>query len=352
VDRLNEKRTPHLGLLLTGEQMSPVEMAQWAATAEQAGFESVWVTEGYWDAVVPLTLMTQTTTRVRLGAACAIVGRHPYPAQLAWAGIESASRGRLVLGLADGPSGPNSSWWGGRPSDPVRRMREHLELTRLMLTTHSGRVADFHGNHYTVERFQRWVPPERDHIPILLGATQPGMLRLAGEVADGYVAAALNSPAHFHEVVRPNLELGLERSGRSIDDLEVAAVRICSVADNAARAREVARTTIAFYAGIAPRLADVLDHEGFSLERREIENAFRLGGVSAAAAFVPEAAVERLAIAGTPAQCKDQFTALGADLDTVILYPPALGLDKREMEESYHAVVETFAPHALVAAER
>jgi len=351
MDRLNIS-TSRLGLLLTGDQLSPPEMAQWAARAELAGFESVWVTEGNWDAVVPLSLMTQTTTHVRLGAACAIVGRHPFPAQLAWAGIDSASRGRLVLGLGDGPSGANASWWGARPADPVRRMREHVELLRSMLGAHTGGAFDFHGDYYSVERFTRWERPERERIPILLGATQPRMLRLAGELADGYVAAALNSPAHFREVVRPNLERGLRASRRSKSQFEVATLRICSVAEDGARAREVARSTIAFYAGIAPKLAEVLDHEGFTLERAQIETAFRSGGASAAAAYVPAAAIERLAIAGTPEECREQLDDFGTDYDTVILYPPTLGLGKQELEHTLQALIETFAAKALAVAER
>jgi alkanesulfonate monooxygenase SsuD/methylene tetrahydromethanopterin reductase-like flavin-dependent oxidoreductase (luciferase family) len=330
--------------------MSPVEMARWAAHAEAAGFESVWVTEAYWDAVVPLALMTQTTSHVRLGAACAIVGRHPYPSQLAWAGLDAASEGRLVVGLADGPSGPNSNWWGARAREPVRRMREHLELTRLMLSTHSGQVADFHGEYYEVDGFQRWKAPQRDRIPMLIGATQPAMLRLAGELADGYVAAALNSVTHFHDIVRPNLEEGLALSGRSLRDIEVACARICSVADDPARAREIARLTIAFYAGIAPRLADVLEHEGYARERRDVETRFERAGLVAAAAAVPEAAVERLAIAGTPAESREQLAQLAADFDTVILYPPSLGLQKREAEECHEAVLETFGSRRLIGA--
>jgi alkanesulfonate monooxygenase SsuD/methylene tetrahydromethanopterin reductase-like flavin-dependent oxidoreductase (luciferase family) len=322
--------------------MSPLRMAEWAATAERAGFESVWVTEAFWDAIVPLTLMTQTTSRVRLGTACAIVARHPYPAQMAWTGIDELSQGRLVLGLADGPSGPNASWWGVRPESPVQRMREHVELLRLMLSSRSGSV-DYEGAYYKLAAFQRYAVPKRERIPILIGATRPSMLRLAGEIADGYVAAALNSIAHFHDVVLPSLEDGLARAGRRREDLELAAVRICSVADDAQRAREVARKTIAFYAGIAPRLAEVLDHEGFGAERRELEAAFEVGDVSGATACIPDEAVDRLAIAGTPDVCRERLAVFSREFDTVILYPPTFGLEQAEIEENHQAVIATFS---------
>jgi alkanesulfonate monooxygenase SsuD/methylene tetrahydromethanopterin reductase-like flavin-dependent oxidoreductase (luciferase family) len=322
--------------------MSPLEMAQWATAAENSGFESVWVTEAFWDAIVPLTLMSQTTSRVRLGAACAIVARNPHPAQMAWAGIDEVSQGRLVIGLADGPSGPNANWWGTRPQRPVQRMREHVELIRLMLASHADNV-DYQGRYYVLRDFQRWALPMRERIPILIGATRPPMLRLAGEIADGYIGAALNSTAYFHDIVMPSLEQGLERSGRTRDDLELAAVRICSIDNDVHRAREIARRTIAFYAGIAPRLAEVLDHEGFSSERRDVESAFLIGDIEAAAASIPDEAVDRLALAGTPDMCREHLAGFARDFDTVILYPPALGLDKGAVEEHHRVVIETFA---------
>jgi alkanesulfonate monooxygenase SsuD/methylene tetrahydromethanopterin reductase-like flavin-dependent oxidoreductase (luciferase family) len=329
--------------------MSPADMAGWAATAERAGFESVWVTEAFWDAIVPLSLMSRTTERVRLGTACAIVGRHPHPAQMAWVGIDDVSDGRLVLGLADGPSGPNSSWWGTRTVAPARRMREHIELLRLMFSAHSGRTIDYEGNEYLVHGFQRWVKPRRERIPILVGATQPSMLRLAGELADGYVAAALNAPAHFREVVWPSIEHGMAHAGRSRRDLEVASVRICSVAERRDHARQMAKTTIAFYAGIAPRLAEVLDHCGYATERAAVEAAFLAGDITRAASRVPEGAVDAVAIAGTPDEARTQLAEFGADFDTVILYPPTFGLEKGQIEENHRAIVETFAPDPVMA---
>src|SRR5258708_4107192 len=49
--------------------MSPSEMAGWARRVEDAGFESVWVTEAWWDAATVLALVAEAASRIRSGAA-------------------------------------------------------------------------------------------------------------------------------------------------------------------------------------------------------------------------------------------------------------------------------------------
>lgn len=335
-------RQPAHGLLLTGDQMTPDEMAAWARRAEERGFESVWVTEAFWDALVPLTLMAKATTRVRLGTACAIVSRQPHVAQLGFAGVDRVSGGRLVLGLADGPSGPNSDWHGVRPKSPAKRMREHVELMGLMIAAHSGKQIEFHGDYYDITSFGRWAVPARDSIPVLLGVMTPVMCRLSGEIADGYIGAALNSNRYFDDIVAPNIQEGRARAGREASPFEFASVRICSISEDGQRAREVAKQTIGFYAGIAPALGAVLDHHGFAEVRRSCERAIAAWDFHAAAAAIPDDVVDIVAVAGTPDEARDRLAEYERGLDTVILYPPSLGLEKGEIEEAHVALVETF----------
>lgn len=322
--------------------MTPSEMAGWARRAEDSGFESVWVTEAFWDVLVPLTLMASDTSKVRIGTACAIVSRQPHIAQLGFTGLDQVSGGRLVLGLADGPSGPNSDWHGPQPERPARRMREHVELIRLMIEAHSGKQVGYHGDYYDIGSFSRWAVPVRDSIPILLGVMSPAMCRLAGDIADGYIGAALNSSRHFDEVVAPNIRAGRARSGRDGVPFEFASVRICSVSEDGRRAREVAKRTIAFYAGIAPALGAVLDHHGYANVRRKCEKAVAAWDFDKAAAAIPDEVVDITAVAGTPDEARDRLAEYGQGLDTVILYPPSLGLDKAEIEEAHTALLETF----------
>jgi alkanesulfonate monooxygenase SsuD/methylene tetrahydromethanopterin reductase-like flavin-dependent oxidoreductase (luciferase family) len=331
----------NLGVLLSGTHSSPVEMASWAVSAEKKGFDSVWVNESTYDVIVPLTIIGHATSRVRLGAACAIVGRPPHVAQLAISGLEQVSGGRLCPAFSDGPSGPNRSWFGPRPRSSLKRMREYIEVLRLMLSAHDGEAVRYEGEYYQVENYRRLSAPVRDTVPLLVGASGPRMIELAGALADGIVAPALNCRAFFDEIAFPGVAAGL--ATRPTCQFERASVRICSVDDDADRARARAKRQIAFYVGIAPSLARMLDLLGFAAERSEVEAAFLAGDVDAATALVPEASIEDLVFAGTPAECRAQLDDFADGLDTVILYPPAAGLNKQESDRAHAALLDAFA---------
>jgi alkanesulfonate monooxygenase SsuD/methylene tetrahydromethanopterin reductase-like flavin-dependent oxidoreductase (luciferase family) len=72
--------------------------------------------------------------------------------------------------------------------------------------------------------------------PIYIGALSPGMLRLAGEIADG-VMLWLCTPQYVRDTVVPNLTEGCERAGRSLDGFEIVASIPTAVTDNAPRMR-------------------------------------------------------------------------------------------------------------------
>jgi alkanesulfonate monooxygenase SsuD/methylene tetrahydromethanopterin reductase-like flavin-dependent oxidoreductase (luciferase family) len=331
------------GLLLSGAHSSPAEMATRAQLAEERGFDSIWVNEGAFDAIVPLALIAQSTAHVRLGTACAIVGRHPHLAQLAIAGIESISNGRFSPAFADGPSGPNRSWYGPRPSSPLKRMQEYIEILRLMLSASNGDEVNYEGEYYRVDNYRRLSKPIRDKVPLLVGAAGPRMIEVAGSVADGFVAPALNCRRFFDEVAFPHARTGLNAAGRTEDDFEWNSVRICSVDHDRETARARARRQIAFYVGIAPSLANMLNLLGFSSERSVIEAAVAQGDLDAAAGLVPDALVDELTFAGTPDDCQQQFQDFSTGLDTVILYPPAAGLTRAESLQAHSAVIEAFS---------
>ncbi len=99
------------GLTLTGDQVTLEETVAVARRAEEANFDSIWVTELWRDAFVPLTAMAMATERIRLGSAVALtMARSPVLMELAAAGVDELSKGRLVLGIGAGPRAFNESW--------------------------------------------------------------------------------------------------------------------------------------------------------------------------------------------------------------------------------------------------
>ena len=90
----------------------------------------------------------------------------------------------------------------------------------------------------------------RDRIPIYLAAVQKGMLRTAGEVADGLVGHPLYSRKYLAEFIRPNLEVGARRAGRSLKDIDITTLLISAISHDRKQAIQEAKTQIAFYASV------------------------------------------------------------------------------------------------------
>ena len=64
------------------------------------------------------------------------------------------------------------------------------------------------------------APPEQP-VRIYMSAIGPQMCRLAGELADGVIGYCYSVP-YLRDVVLPNLALGAERAGRTLDGFDVA----------------------------------------------------------------------------------------------------------------------------------
>ena len=74
-------------------------------------------------------------------------------------------------------------WHGAEYGDrPLAQVREFATLLRACL---SGEQVDFEGEFYTVSRFRLGIRLGERRPKIVVGALNEGMLRLAGEVADG-----------------------------------------------------------------------------------------------------------------------------------------------------------------------
>jgi len=57
-------------------------------------------------------------------------------------------------------------------------------------------------------------------IPIYIAAAGPTATRLAGRIGDGFITTSGKAPELYQETLIPNLQVGLEKSGRHMDDLD------------------------------------------------------------------------------------------------------------------------------------
>jgi 5,10-methylenetetrahydromethanopterin reductase len=215
-----------------------------AQAAERAGFDQFWVSNDLFlrSAPVILSVVAQATERIEIGT-CIL---NPYtinPSEIAMlaATLDELSGCRFNLGMAAGAA-DFLGWVGLAQQHPLAAMRETITAIRALLR---GEPCPTDG------RFLRWTDaaylrfPAPRVTPIYLGALGPGMLRLAGELADG-VLPLLFPPEHFFGV-RPFVEEGMQKRDPSLPPLDFAACVWVSLDEDAAAARHELAKKVAYY---------------------------------------------------------------------------------------------------------
>src|SRR5262249_38667309 len=142
-------------------------------------------------------------------------------------------------------------------------------------------------------------PPLRAHLPIWIAGVNPVMLRTAGSVADGLIGHPMFTSEYVEQVVRPEIAAGASQSERSVEQIAITGIRMCSIDDDEEAARRRAAFAIGQYA--ASRVYDRLFAlHGWSAAQETIREAARVRDVGALVKAVPDAAVDAIAIACTP----------------------------------------------------
>jgi F420-dependent oxidoreductase-like protein len=165
--------------------------------------------------------------------------------------IDQLSGGRMILGI--GSSGPQvaEGWHGQRFAKQLQRTREYVAVIRMALARER---VEFSGETLTLplpdgpgKALKLTISPVQERIPIYLAAIGPKNTALAGEIADGWIPT-LFSPEHVSEL-RPLLEEGAARSGKSLDNFDIAPTVNVFITDDLEAARNATRPFIALYVG-------------------------------------------------------------------------------------------------------
>jgi 5,10-methylenetetrahydromethanopterin reductase len=229
----------------------------------------------------------------------------------------------------------------GRKPATLAQMRACILTVKGLL---AGQVMDFDGTP------GRLAYAAGRHIPVIMAASGPKAIELAGEIADG-VLLLVGFNRGIIERALDHLEHGAKRAGRRPDDLEIIwAARIGTAATTEA-ARRYARPT-AVHWGVLRWGGYWLEPAGLELPRIEVPEAVHRiypdlshahdwEAAIAATAFVPDEVVAQLCDAigliGTPADCAARI----------------LEMAKLGVRNLYLMPLETFAPpEAEIAAFR
>lgn len=282
-----------------------------AQTAEDTGYEAVFVPEiAGREAFATLAGLALRTSRIRLGTGVVTVhARGVATTAMGAATVQELSGGRLVLGVGSGRPGTAGRTAGEGPVARVRRyvlaLREALAGGPIEVDSPSG-----------ARRFQLALPVAQAP-PIFLGALGDGMIRLAGEVADGVL---LNwcTPDRVRRA-RELVGEGAEAAGRDPSSVTVAVyVRAC-LGHEERMALAALRSAVAEYASF-PRYRRQFELMGLGREADLASRAAAEGSLG----DVPEALVRALCLLGDVRSALERlarYRRAGADLPVVYPVP-------------------------------
>lgn len=323
------------------------ELVKAAADAETAGFDRIWVSELHRSAFVPATAIANATSKAEVGTAIALAFvRSPLTIALSALDLDELSGGRFILGLGSGVQRLNENWHNARFGKPASHLRETVTIVRkLIRESHLGKPLEIAGEWEQIRMrgFQRPFNPIRDRIPIHIAAVGDVMTRLAGEIGDGWLGHELGSPRYLSERIMPNLERGIRRARRKLQELEVIASGCCVIDRDGKQAKRMAAGLVAFYATVRT-YEPFFAYHGFGEEASKIQERFREGDEKGMIEACPDEMVDALALAGTPDEVRSRLREYEGKADGMKLSPPTHLVPVEVTRQAQAGIIEFLSP--------
>lgn len=327
----------HIGYWGLG--LSSQDQLEIVLEAERLGYDSVWAAEAYGsDAATVLAWLAGQTSTIRLGSGIfQMPGRSAAMTAMTAATIDQLSGGRMILGI--GSSGPQvaEGWHGQRFARQLQRTREYVEVVRKALARER---LEYHGETLELplpegpgKALKLTIAPVQEHIPVYLAAIGPKNTALAGEIADGWIPT-LFSPEHVSEL-RPLLQEGADRAGRSLEGFDIAPTVNVFVTDDLQGARDAMRPFIALYVGgMGSRKQNFYNNlvcrYGFEAEAKAIQDLYLEGKREEAMAAIPDVLVDTVSLCGPSEVVRERLAVYrDAGVGTLGITPIAFTKDDR-----------------------
>jgi F420-dependent oxidoreductase-like protein len=291
--------------------------------AEKLGFDSVWASEAYGsDAFTPLAYVAALTKTIRLGTGIAqIAARTPANLAMVAQTLDAlAGEGRVIVGL--GVSGPQivEGWYGQPWGKPAARIRDYVAIARKIWrregpVAHQGEEISlpYTGPGATgLGKPLKSILHGNPNIPIVLGTSTPGNIRMTGEIADGWLSMHVTpetAPGHLKTLGEG---IAKRSDGKTLKDFEIITNINLTVTDDVKAALDKGRPAIALYVGGMGAQGknfhkDAMVARGFAAEADRIQDLFLAGRKAEAEAAVPDAFLDDGALIGPPARIKQRF---------------------------------------------
>ncbi len=182
------------GVFLPTDDLEAAKTA--AIAAEAQGYYSVSTNDHFYsplgahdtpqlECMITLTTLAAATSRIRLAPAV-IAASFRTPALLAKmvSTLDIASGGRFICGLGAGWQDVEYIAHGYEFPPLTQRLQQLDETVRILRAMFDEADPGFAGEHFTVEHAYNQPRPVQEHVPIMLGGSGTGLLRIAARHAD------------------------------------------------------------------------------------------------------------------------------------------------------------------------
>jgi len=301
----------HISLRIPGT-VPMQEIVQLIQEVEHAGFDGAGILDSQLlcrDVFVTMTAAVLQTSRLTIFPAVTNpFTRHAAVLAGAMQSVEELAPGRIKCIIGTGYTSASTI---GRKAATLAQMRSTITTIKELL---ARKAVDFGGTP------GRLVYASGRDIPVLMAASGPRAIELAGEVADGAMLLVGLAPGIVTAALE-RLEQGAKRSGRRLEDLEIIWAVRTGIAPTMAEAQRQARPT-AVHSGIMHWGARWFDAAGLQLPTYEIPQAVHdiypdlshaadWDAAIAATSFVPDDVIaqicEVVGLIGTPEHCAQRI---------------------------------------------
>ncbi|SDR30063.1 LLM class flavin-dependent oxidoreductase [Natronobacterium texcoconense] len=322
----------HLGLVVP--RIAAHDPTDLAVTAEELGYDSVWMGE-LWgtSSVVKLTEIATRTDTVELGTAIVnVFSRSPAVLAMTAATLDDVSDGRAALGLGTSTPTAIENVHGIDFERPIRRSHETIEVVGRILT--GDEPVSYDGELVSVTG----VPPLDREIPIYQAALGSANRRVVGRLCDGWIPH--NIPfSGLDDAFEVVADAARERD-RDPDAITIAPYVPAAVSDDPETAYDAVRGHIAYYAGSADGYRNAIA-TAFPDRVERVADAWQNGNRSEAADLVTDEMVDELGVAGTPEQAREKLRTLVSE---TIVDRPLITIPEQAADEVAEPTIEAFAP--------
>ncbi|SDZ35286.1 glucose-6-phosphate dehydrogenase (coenzyme-F420) [Herbiconiux ginsengi] len=218
------------GYKASAEQFGPTELLNYAVLAEQAGFDSVFVSDhfqpwnhegGHAPAAMPwLGALGARTERILMGTSVLTPSfrYHPGVVAQAFGTLGAMFPGRVILGVGSGEA-LNEVALGIPWPEVKERFARLKEAITIIETLWSEDRVTYEGQFFRTENATIYDKPVTP-VPIYIGASGPAATRLAGRMASGFITTSGKARELYTETLLPALAEGIEKAHRSADDVD------------------------------------------------------------------------------------------------------------------------------------